>query len=65
MDIPALNELLKSPDFWGSLAADGVDHVLFFQTDSLLLHGNIQPFMQVGPCRAGWWPSCVVGLANA
>ena len=47
VDIPALNELLKSPDFWGSLSADGVQTVLFFQTDSLLLHGNIQPFMQV------------------
>ncbi|KAI7842484.1 hypothetical protein COHA_003838 [Chlorella ohadii] len=54
VDIPALNELLKSPDFWGSLAADGVDHVLFFQTDSLLLHGNIQPFMQYDYVGAPW-----------
>lgn len=55
VDIPALNELLKSHDFWGSLAADGVQRVLFFQTDSLLLHGNVEPFMQVG--GSGVWPS--------
>ncbi|PRW51010.1 Glycosyl transferase family 2 [Chlorella sorokiniana] len=54
VDIPSLNELLKSPDFWGSLAADGVQRVLFFQTDSLLLHGNVQPFMQYDYVGAPW-----------
>jgi hypothetical protein len=46
--IPALNRLLKSPEFWGELSAAGVTRTLFFQTDSLLVHGGIQPFMQVG-----------------
>lgn len=42
-----LNQLLKATEFWGELAAVGVEHVLFFQTDSLLVHGNVEPFLQV------------------
>jgi hypothetical protein len=51
--IPMLNQLLKSAEFWGELEEAGVDHVLFFQTDSLLVHGNISQFMQVGAGPAG------------
>ena len=43
-----LNALLKAPEFWGELRGAGADRVLFFQTDSLLVHGGIQPFLQVG-----------------
>lgn len=45
--IPQLNQLLKAREFWGELAQAGAQHVLFFQTDSLLLHGNITDFLQV------------------
>ena len=55
--IPALNSMLKSPEFWGPLAAAGVTHTLFFQTDSLLVHSGIEDFMQVG----GWVGGCWVG----
>ena len=47
IDIPSLNRLLTSPGFWSGLAVAGVQRVLFLQTDSLLVHGRIGPFMQV------------------
>ena len=59
--IPALNSLLKSPAFWAELAAAGVAHTLFFQTDSLLVHGGIQPFLQVGGRAGAVWVRGWVG----
>lgn len=67
LDIPTLNELLKSPELWGGLADAGLRHVLFFQTDSLLVHGGVAPFLQVcrragggrgGGCSAQPGPGC-------
>ncbi|KAI3427093.1 hypothetical protein D9Q98_007032 [Chlorella vulgaris] len=52
--IPMLNQLLKATEFWGELAAVGVEHVLFFQTDSLLVHGNVEPFLQYDYVGAPW-----------
>ena len=51
ISIPMLNRLLKSPEFWSELDAQ---HVLFFQTDSLLVHGNIEPFLKYDYVGAPW-----------
>lgn len=47
LPVTSLNALLKAPEFWGEL--EGAERVLFFQTDSLLVHGGIGEFLQV-PC---------------
>jgi glycosyltransferase involved in cell wall biosynthesis len=51
LSIPALNRLLKSVSFWSNIEAD---KVLFFQTDSLLVHGRIEPFLKYNYIGAPW-----------
>ena len=53
LSIPALNALLKSPAFWEQLGAEA-QHALFFQTDSLLLHGDVAPFLEYDYVGAPW-----------
>lgn len=45
--IPTLNRLLTSPAFWEELQAAGLHSALLLQTDALLVHGRIEPFLQV------------------
>ncbi|EFN56792.1 expressed protein [Chlorella variabilis] len=54
VSIAMLNQLLKSSDFWEELQEAGLSHVLFFQTDSLLVHGNISAFLQYDYVGAPW-----------
>jgi hypothetical protein len=49
--IAQLNVLLKSYDFWSQIRAE---KVLFFQTDSLLVHGEIEPFLKYDYVGAPW-----------
>jgi hypothetical protein len=51
MEIPMLNAILKSPQFWDLIDAK---RALLFQTDSLLLHGDITPFLQYDYVGAPW-----------
>lgn len=48
------SELLKSEKFWTRLQSSGYEHVLIFQSDSLMLHGRIDPFLSYDYIGAPW-----------
>ncbi|KAL4444085.1 hypothetical protein ABPG75_011822 [Micractinium tetrahymenae] len=52
LPVASLNALLKAPEFWGEL--QGVQRVLFFQTDSVLVHGGVGEFLQYDYVGAPW-----------
>ena len=45
-DIASYNRLMKSPWLWEVLQDYKIDKVLIFQSDSIMLHGNISPFLR-------------------
>lgn len=51
VSIPELNRLLLNTSFWGSINAK---RALLFQTDSLLVRGNIEQFLQYDYVGAPW-----------
>jgi hypothetical protein len=48
------SDLLKSKRFWERLKHSGYEHVLIFQSDSLMLHGRIEPFLAYDYIGAPW-----------
>lgn len=72
IDIQYLNFLLTSRSFWEQFAH--IDRILFIQTDGILLHGKISPFMKYDYVGAPWhfenellrnlWSSSFQGVGN-
>jgi hypothetical protein len=48
------SDVLKSKQFWQRLKRSGYEHVLIFQSDSLMLHGRIEPFLRYDYIGAPW-----------
>eukprot|EP00887_Chlorella_sp_A99_P005834 scaffold1.g5834.t1 len=49
--IPQLNRMLTSPWFWSIIRTE---RVLFFQTDSIMVHGHVGQFLQYDYVGAPW-----------
>ncbi len=68
IDIPHLNRLMKDPRFWGIFG--DAEYLLTFQTDALLIHGNIAPFLPYSFIGAPWhlqnerWSSLVAKMPH-
>ena len=60
--VEAYNSMLKTSEFWDSIFAQ---KVLFFQTDSVLLHGAIQRFIVYDYIGAPWDPVNNARVAKA
>lgn len=52
--IPQLNLMMTSVEFWKQFADKGVDHIFIFQSDSLMLRGGIDSFLQYDYVGAPW-----------
>jgi len=53
-DTDNYNKLLTSSWFWNRIHELGFEKILLFQSDSIMLHGNIQPFLRYDYIGAPW-----------
>jgi len=64
LQIHELNILLTGRNFWEDNLALGVEHMIFFQTDTLLLKDNVDDFLQYDYIGAPWAHIPIIGGGN-